>query len=267
MTTVTYPVAPQTTQRKGTLLDAASTSENFAWAEAENLFESYNCMKFESAADFCAPNAKTFDNDIAWQSGIKFATYGGVLCKGVGLDTNRLTSEIERVFRQGESIAVERALMAQRFKADALWGAAPVDLTPSTGAVCPEVGVAILEGHAAANYAGGVPTLHMPVAVASVMMGLGGQVAFENGVLLTKMGAKVAAGGGYDYPNLSPTGATAAEGEKWLYATGEVLVVQGPLDVREAIDFENNDVYALAEHPNIAVVDCYTAAVRVQVSC
>lgn len=267
MTTVTYPVAPSTTQRKGTLLDAATTNDKFEWAEAENLFESYNCMTFDSAADFCAPNAKTFDNAIAWQSGIKFAAYGGVLCKSVGLDVAAMLAEVERVFEQGESIAVEAALMAQRFKADTKWGAAPVDLTPTSGAVCPEVGVGLLEGHAARNYAGGVPTLHVPVSVASVMMGLGGQVAFQNDVLLSKLGAKVAAGGGYDFPNLGPTGAAAAEGEKWMYATGEVLVVKGPVEVRDAIDYENNDVYALAERPYIAVVDCYTAAVRVQVSC
>lgn len=272
METATYPVAPTTTPPKGTLLDAATVTENFAWLDGNDLFASYACMTFQSEALFCAPNVKDFDNEAGWQNGIRFAAYGGVLCKAVGLDQADMLAQVRRVFEAGESTAVERALMAQRFVVgpdldpgagtDPAWPV-PVDITPAA-AVSPRVGVALLEGYAASEYVGS-PTLHLPVSIASLLASADG-IVWEGNVLRTKWGSKIAAGAGYDYPNTGPTGAEAAAGEKWLYATGEVVIARGSADVRQAVDFENNDVYVLAERPYIAVVDCFAAAVRVSVT-
>lgn len=273
MVTATYPVAPTAVTRKGTLLDAATVTDDFAWLDGNDLFESYNCMRFQSEALFCAPNTKDFDqNGISWQNGIRFAAYGGLHCKAVGLDQAHMLSEVRRVFETGESTAVERALMAQRFTAGpdldpgagtSLAWEAPTDITPASGAVKPAVGVALLEGFAADNYVG-APTLHVPVTISSlVMLPLG--LEYDGNGLRTKLGSKVAAGVGYDYPNLGQDGNPAAVGERWLYATGEVLVGRGPAEVRQQIDYSDNEVYVLAERPYIAVVDCFAAAVRVSV--
>lgn len=267
VTTATYPVAPTVTPLEGTLLDAATVTNDFAWLDGNDLFESYNCMKFEQSAEFCAPNTKVFDQGAGWQDGIRFAAYGGVQCKAIGLDQPYMLSEVERVFQAGESTAVERALMAQRFRVDTettpRWDA-PVDLTPVAGAVKPAVGVAILEGYAANEYVG-APTLHMPRVIGSLLLGADG-VALENRVLRTKLGSKIAAGAGYDYDNYGPDGSAAPVGEKWLYATGEVVVGRGPAIVRQVMAHEDNDVFVLAERGYIAAVDCFTAAVRVQVT-
>jgi hypothetical protein len=270
VTAVRYPVAPSTTPRKGHLLDAATVNDGIEWLDGADLFDSYNCMKFQAEADFCAPNSKDFDQSAGWVDGFRFAAYGGVLCKSIGLDRTRLQSEVERVFNAGESTAVERALMSTRFVANAAdatlpgeW-AAPVDLTPVAGAVHPRVGVALLEGHAASEYVG-IPTLHLPVSIASLLASVAA-VEWDGDVLRTKIGSTIAAGGGYDYPNTGPTGAAAAEGEKWLYATGGVVVMRGPAEIREAFAHEDNDVFVLAERGYVAAVDCYTAAVRVQVT-
>lgn len=265
MTTARYPVAPTTERLRGTLIDATGAEDGIEWQDGLAAFDSYNCMKFEGAANFCAPNSKTFDNTPVWQSGFRIAAYGGVTCGTVGFDSDRAMSEVERVFQQGESTAVERALMDIRFKAPAgdnvgRW-TVPTDITPASGAVKPALGVAMLEGHAASEYVG-VPTLHLPRSIASLLVGVDG-ATFEGDVLRTKLGSKIAAGAGYDYPNLGPTGAAAAAGEKWLYATGEVLIQRGALDVRDAVDMEQNDVYVLAERAYIITVDCYAAAIRV----
>lgn len=274
VTQVSYPVTPTTTPRRSTLLHVAAVDDGIEWLDGTDLFDSYNCMKFQAEAEFCAPNVKDFDQAAGWQDGFRFAAYGGVACKAVGLDRARMLSEVERVFDAGESTAVERALMQTRFVAGAdLDGAgagtelawdAPVDLTPAGGAVKPEVGVAILEGHAASEYVG-VPTLHLPVTIAS-LLAREAAVEFEGDILRTKLGSAVVAGAGYDYPNTGPTGAPAAAGEKWLYATGGVLVRRGNAEIRQAIAHEDNDVFVLAERGYVVAVDCYTAAVRVQVT-
>lgn len=263
VTVATYPLAPTTTPQRGTLLQTASVSDEFAWLDGTDLYDSYNCMTFRSAADFCAPNAKTFDNAIGWVDGFRFAAYGGAVCKAVGLDFERMVSEVRRVFEQGESVAVEQALMATRFIVGTDW-AAPEDITPAAGAVAPEVGIALLEGHAGPRYVG-VPTLHVPRTIASLV--LTRDVASFNGDRLeTKLGSKLVAGSGYEYPNTGPTGAAAAVGERWLYATGEVLVTRSEPIVRQVVEYSDNDVFVLAERGYIAAVDCYAAAVRVTIT-
>lgn len=264
ITTATYPVAPATTPRKGTLLDAATVSDDYPWLDTEGIFDSYNCMKFRSAPAFCAPNSKTFDNTAGWQDGFRFGAYGGVVCKAPGLDVARMKSEVGRVFAAGESTAVERALMANRFVASAGNWAAPTDITPAAGAVKPAVGIAMLEGYASDNYVG-APTLHLPVVIASLILGVDG-ASFNGSVLETKMGSKIAAGAGYDYNNTGPTGANAATGEKWLYATGEVLVVRSDAEVQQVMAQSTNEVFVLAERAYVVAVDCFTAAIRVQVT-
>jgi hypothetical protein len=260
-----YPVAPAVDGLKGTLLDAANVGTEWEWLNGDDLFESYNCLTFGAAANFCAPNSKTFPQAPNWVDGAQFAAYGGLSCRALGIDLDRARSEVERVFGEGEARAVERGLMEKRFRADpgARWGA-PTDLTPAGGAVSPAVGIALLESYAATNYVG-VPTLHMPRAIAS----LRGQVSaleWDGPVLRTFLGSKVAAGGGYDLVNYGPAGAAAPAGEKWVYGTGEVVVARSAVEVREAIDQENNDVYVLAERGYIVAVDCFAAAVRVTVT-
>lgn len=267
VTQVSYPVAPTVDRLDGTLLDAAEVSDGINWHDGNDLFESYNCMKFDSDAFFCAPNSKTFTQTAGWTDGIRFAAYGGVTCKAIGLDQETMLREVGKVFEMGESTAVERGLMEQRFRADTAnpvrWSA-PVDITPAAGAVKPAVGVSLLEGYAGSVYVG-APTLHMPRVIASLLLGTEG-VVLDGRTLRTKLGSKIAAGAGYDYPNFGPTGVEAAVGEKWLYATGSVVVMRGESIIRQSMNTTNNDVVVLAERGYVAAVDCFTAAVRVQVT-
>lgn len=273
MVVATYMLQPTVTKRRGSLLDTVDVSgTGFQGQDGRDLWDSYNCMKFLSAAAFCAPNSKNFDQTAGWIDGFRFAVYGGVTCRAIGLDQDRMLTEVERAFTMGESTAVEEALMKERFRQSAVFEgglagdrwAAPTDITPVAGAVKPAVGISMLEGHAARNYVG-APTLHVPITIASLILGVDGAV-FEGDVLQTKFGSKVVAGAGYDYPNLGPTGAAAAVGEKWLYATGAVAVAHSEPIIRQVMAHTTNDVFVLAERGYIAAVDCYAAAIRVQVS-
>lgn len=272
VTKVALPTQPSVTPRRGTLLDAATVVNDFVWIDGvEPLWLSYNALKFQQSATFCGPNSKDLDQQAAWTSGFRFAVYGGLTCQAIGLDQSEMESSAVEAFDSGETVGVERALMETRFVADSevyagdpldRWDA-PADITPAGGAVSVKVGIAMLESWIANNYVG-MGTLHIPMTVASLILGVDGAV-FEGDVLRTKLGSKIAAGAGYDYPNTGPTGAAAAAGEAWLYVSGEVLVGKGETIPKKAHDYSTNDVFMLVERAYIVAVDGPVAAIRVKV--
>lgn len=199
--------------------------------------------------------AKTF-SPPEWLDGIRFAVYAGVSCKPYGYTSEQGLANAQRVFEAKESIGVEKALMETL-----LQGA--TDLTPAAGAVTPEVGLAILEGNAATTYAG-VPTIHVPRSIGSILM-TRTAIEAQAGKFYSMQGSKVASGGGYEATNLSPVGAAPAAGELWLYATGEVAVARGTVVAKDALNQTTNEDRVLVERPYVAAIDCYKAAVRVTV--
>lgn len=275
VTRIEYPDAPTTTAIKGTLLDIVTPGSAYGWGDGTALFESFNCgVEFGTSVDRCAVVNKDLDQAGSWQSGSLFHGYGGLRCKLIGVDdiAAHLKSEAAKVFDRREHFVVEQGLMANRFiegptlgptgpiglQDDPLW-AAPTDITPGGSAVAPAVAVGLLEAHAAQVYAG-APTLHLPRSLVPILLGKG-VLEFNGSSLVTALGSKVAAGGGYDLDNAGPDGTPAAVGERWLYATGEVSVDRSEFILREAYDLPNNDVYVLAERGYLVAVDCYAAAI------
>ncbi|MBC7630416.1 hypothetical protein [Aeromicrobium sp.] len=227
---------PETSPLKSSVLDHAraagnvhdlSETEGFGWRNDNGLWVSYNGIETLVPTPICPEPLlsdtgafKTFDF-AEWQPALTFAVHGGVQCRTVGLDKADQQAELDRVFTANEGKGVEQALLGNRFvaqvadAANPLGGswAAPIDLTPVTDTVSPRVAVALLEGWAARHYAG-VPTLHLPRALGTI---LGGDVIEWKGDLaFTRMGSKVAFGGGYDDED--------QDGTFILYATGEVFV-------------------------------------------
>lgn len=200
---------------------------------------------------------KTFSGP-SWPDGARFTVYAGVDCKRFGTAADRAAglAEGERVFKARESYGVERAVIET-----VLQGA--TDLTPTTGAVTPAEGLALLEGDASTKYAG-VPTIHSPRLIASLLM-QNYSIEFQGGKLYSRLGSKVAAGGGYDSSNFSPDGDAPDEGEMWLYASGEVLVLRSGLFTKDELDRDTNESIDLIERTYIVAVDCYTSAVLVKV--
>jgi hypothetical protein len=268
---VPFTQAPDVEKPTGTLLDTATVTDGVAWQDGGLDFDSYHCLRFDGEPEFCAPNSKDFSQAAGWQGSFRFGAYGGVTCRSVGLDQARMQAEVAKAFESNESCAVERGFLKTRFRVatdtdangDPLWPA-PTDITPTGGAVKPAVGIALLEGYARSVYVG-MPTIHIPVVIGSLLLGVQG-AEFDGTLLKTRLGSKLAVGAGYDFPNTGPTGANAATGEKWLYVTGEVLVKRGPVEVRQVLNMSNNDVSVMAERIYVGAVDCFAAAVRVQVT-
>lgn len=198
-----------------------------------------------------------------WQDGIRFAVYSGLTCHSPGWDPSEGEGRLRAAFEASESVGVERALMQSRFTG-AAGGSAATDLTPAGGAVDPTVGMAILEAHASCNY-GGAPTIHAPRGIGLLLFRNGGAVRVGD-QFFSAQGAKLASGGGYECPNNSPTNTAPAADERWMYASGEVVLARSEMTVVSELNRSTDDAVVLAERLYVAAVDCYVSAVRVKVA-
>lgn len=272
-TQVGYPAAPTAEPLDGTLLSIVTpTSGVEGLGDGAGLFDTFNCIDTGvNPGVICGPvsTSKFADAESPiWVNGLAFAAYGVTVCKLV--EPGYLADGVTAAFTAAESRVVEQALMEDVFTASPGRWAAALDITPPVGAVDPVTGVGLLESHMARNYAGkGI--LHVPRVVATIAASKGA-MELDGRVLKTSLNTPVAAGGGYDLPNSGPTGAEAAAGEKWIYATGQVLLLRKTLETREQLHrgpagrgLDPNDMIALAEASYIVAVDCYKAAVRVKI--
>lgn len=270
---------PEPEPLKSTLLDHTGVVQldSFGLRNNEGLWPSYNCLDTNIPAAYCPEEfaaSKQFSR-AEWQPGMEFGVYAGTQCSAVGLDMADQERETYRVFERNASKGVEQAILANRFVVrevesddpqNIAW-AGPVLLTPAQP-VSPQVALAIAEGYAAATYAG-VPTLHMPRAMASL---LNERIVWEGDLAYTRSGSKVAIGGGYDAPGVPDN--------TWdIYVTGEVYVERSsevtyhqhviPGDGSGVGSDENglepNTVITLAERLYRVAIDCMVAKVTATV--
>ena len=266
--------APSITPLASTLLDHATVSEGIEYLNERSLFQSYNCLDMAVPTALCPEPTEAKDfQDPYTSEGIRFAVYGGVACKAFDFDEATGLAEINRVFTAKESIGVERAFMDTLFidgpdddpgAGVALRWEQAEDLTPAGGAVLPEVGLAILEGHASSIYAG-VPTLHIPRTIGSLLLTRNAG-EMQAGKAYTQSGSKMALGAGYEYPNHGPDGSDPAAGDLWMYASGEIAVARSEVLAKSVLDRSSNETIAIAERIYMGAIDCgYVSAVQVRV--
>lgn len=273
---------PSTTPLKSSILDHATLGPdlaNFGGSNNAGLWPSYNCMDTLNAALLCPPDdqdMKTFGFG-GWTPAFEFVYYGGVQCSNVGLDRADMLSEIRRVYLANEGRGIEQALLETRFVAQSASGddndpylnaawSAPVDVsvTGLTGSLSIAAALAALEGYAAAHYAG-VPTIHMPRAAASI---LNERIVWEGDKAYTRLGSKIAMGGGYD------DSTDFAAGDVTMFATGEVYIEKSEeVEVNAYVmpgdglnaetdsgnDFTDNTSLGLVERMYRVAVDCFVA--------
>jgi hypothetical protein len=270
---------PTVTPLRSTVLDHATvveTSDHFDLVNEGGLWPSYNCLDTLTPTALCPD--PTEDKEFAfigWIPAFSFAVYAGVQCNLVGLDTEDQKKETKRVFMANEGLGVERALLANRFierdAADntgnqihrlAEWDA-PVDLTTAITLSDPKIAFSVLEGYARTIYSG-QPTLHLPAGAVSLLGS--DKIIWEGDKAYTRLGSKVALGGGYDPDYVGWDGS-------WdFYATGEVYVEKGAeVDIQQyelngsaaqsAAGIGPNTGLTLVERPYRLAVDCFTAKV------
>jgi hypothetical protein len=162
--------------------------------------------------------------------------------------------DVAALFTAGESYGVEKALQAEVLNEQA------IDLTPTPGTPVTNIKYAfgLLEQYAADHYSG-LPLLHgnkVAVSLASEFVTDAGSFKLHS-----KLGTPIAVGGGIG--SEGPGGVTAGAGEAWLYISGGVTILRGPLDVYPTANLKGNRGLVLAERTYVPVVDSFVAAILV----
>lgn len=224
---------------------------------------------------------KTIDEGIGAVEGSLFAVYHLFACRPVGTDVG---ARARASFEMSEHLAVEE------WFADYITDhSMTVDLTPASGAVSPQDGLAELEAYAGANY-GGTPVFHGDRGLASLLASTS-QLSVTNGRLTTVLGGTFAAGGGYLGHLDDPDGQSLTPADEgWLYVTGPVGFWRGSVLQSDAAVLENhqlvvssgqtltaatnpsqghagtitNETRVLVERPYVGATSCIIGAVRVK---
>jgi hypothetical protein len=203
-----------------------------------------------------------------------FVVYEGYECSAGGGEPvsaawDHVDARLERGWRRG----LERAFWTgadqdgNTFRMSLSGGGAA---TPN-GSTAVEVSraVEILEQYMA-DHVSCLPTLHASVGLGP-HMARRGLIGEDGGVLRTWSGSRVALGAGY--PRTGPSGAAAAAGTAWMFASGPVKVLTGPVmhvpdrgDLAGAVDRLVNDVAVFALKPFATMYACGLAAVKVDLT-
>jgi hypothetical protein len=214
----------------------------------------YEIEALPVAAAITLTAAEKTPGQIDVVQGDPFIVYRMVECLDM---TDDDTEWARKAFGLGEAHGVEEGFMR-------------TVLATSASTVVDGTGLALVDAIAlaeeyAGNVYGGVPTLHMTRGVATRALS---EQILENSLdwtITTKQGAWVANGSGYS-ANLGPTGVEPGVGESWLYVTGYVTVGRTPLVVNRVLDHAQNNQQVLAERTYIPLVDCFQAAILIDLS-
>lgn len=224
------------------------------------------------------PSAKTDMVDLTLRGATPFTAYAKFDCALVGMEdalkiaTDALAQsesyQVERAFWtglvDGRSIAFPHlAANAEVLDAQSIELQSPASIVVTGAAVDVATGLGLLESALADCY-NGVGVIHVPVKLLPTLQAYD-LVIVKGGKLTTLNGNLVAVGAGY--PGTSPSGATPATGEAWMYATGAVFAYRGgvqiPPDKVSSINRATNTREMIAERTYVVGWDCCHHAVLV----
>lgn len=218
-------------------------------------WETMTCSPASAILDAdCDTNIDKFFNgngEIGEAAG--FTVYGSHKCGTPG----------GRVDLAADEFATAHLLAREEAQAEtSVWAQMAAQATDlnAAGALPADEALALLEGWMGSVY-GSLGAIHGSRQAVSL---------FDNAVrangsrLLTRIGTPVVAGGGY--PGTSPAGAAPAAGETWVFASPALFGYRGTIMGHQALDRNNNDMYALAERNYVVGFDpCGVGAVRMDV--
>lgn len=208
-------------------------------------------VDFADYADCIRTAVKTFEEGLDYVQSFSFSLYRGVTCRPGAIgggDNAEYEERARRRFLLGESRGVERKL-AQAFESGATSPdgtaaiAAATDLTPGSGAVKPEEGVALLF-EALGNAQ--TPIIFAPRAVG---------VHLNEDQEVEKSGGLLVVGAGFE---------TNGDGTATIYGAGHTHIWHGPLVETLVNDDENNYTIALVERQYTIAVECQVYKIDVR---
>lgn len=276
--------APMFTPSQYGLLSVAqpATPDNAHWQNGVTW--PANCIDADTTYEECItvtgtgspPAAPTLPSstDFSYRGATPFTIFARFNCSPVGNDVNALAEE---ALRNMGSVQVEKAFWSGTAGGQSTVFphlAASVTVTGSDNIMlqtAPVTGAAddaaaalgYLEGQLGTCY-NGQGVIHVPASAAATFFA---RELFEDigGKLYTGKGNLVVIGNGY--PGTSPTGAAASAGTAWVYATGAIMEMHGPVRARtltETLDRSENTINAIAEQTYLIAWDgCCHAGVQV----
>jgi len=133
----------------------------------------------------------------------------------------------------------------------------------SGGPLSPVAAIGLLEGQIAACYVGQA-VIHVPETAIPALANLN-MLRERGGGLYTQNGNRLVAGSGY--PGTSPSGVTPQAGTTWMYATGQLFMYRGPIQIvaREeaSLDRSTNTLKMRAYRTYVLGWDCCHFAVQI----
>lgn len=217
-----------------------------------------------------SPPTKTFDPNTGESTALPFVVYSTIVCGSAGYTSDYLEAKVRRKLLATEQAGVEEALWSGAVGTSGALANTPTfqggGTTILTAAAGLHTAIGNLEDYAAANY-GFEPVLHMETRLAE-RVGLGGAIRRDGNILRTPLGTPISFGGGY--PGTSPAAAAPAAGHAWIYITGHVTLWRAPdvfvAPAREVFDRSLNQYKLIAEREWLVAVDCFTAAIDVDLT-
>lgn len=238
-------------------------------------YEPLTCTPAQTTRDACittdrdgnplpTPGELLADPGVPLVEADPLTLYAGFRCSAVGRSHADMQERARQALRLGEQRGLERAFWTGEEGNRPRLADPDADLL----AVAPQSPVralGLLEGYLGERYPGrGV--IHIPRGLVPALHG-NGLLKVEGDEIVTLLGTRVAAGGGY--PNTGPDGAVAGANTGWAYATGQVAVWRGPeLELAEgqvaaAMDRTTNEVNLIVERQYAVGRECALGAVPI----
>lgn len=197
---------------------------------------------------------------------VEFSVNAALECSALGFasDADAWTRDI---WDKVESVGVEMGLMANILSSIAFGTNVTSHYATITSA---QQALAVLEAEASVRY-NGVPTLHFPIPVVSLLLSGNYLDKQADGSYLSRLGSKIVAGRGYLTPTaqslvFNGAGGAESQGKYWVYATGEVEVKKSEPTFHGGIltgDASDNTYTSLAQADYSVTVDSLCVALRV----
>ncbi len=194
----------------------------------------------------CVATAASLPDGFTFTDGHAFDVYAAVECWGFGATVEDFAAEAQARLVAGEQRAIESYL----------WN----NLLPELGTelpgspLKPKRAVGALETEMGLKYTY-VPTLHFGRDLAADLADHF-LVKFDGNKAAAVGGSRAVNGAGYVGQAGPGTPAVeAANSDRWLYATGQVTIWQGPIFVKSAFEQTTNKLFAVATRSEVVAID------------
>lgn len=248
--------APTRVPVQGGLFQAADVAQASGTGLMGVFYETdgiYDALAISEDSVTCIDTAASQTTGFNFVYGEPVHIYAAVQCTGFDNEIGDFSAAATARLIAGEQRLLEQIMWTR------VLPEAATDLNPA-GALSVKAALGVLDEYMGLHYTY-VPTLHFGKRVAPYLADHF-LVKFDGNKASSVGGSQAVNGSGYVGVD-GPGGVDAGANEAWLYETGQVGILQGPVEVTAARDPRTNALYAVAYRTDVITIDGPTVAVRV----